>query len=69
MPRKYKWMRPRNLTVKCLACNTFSFVSRANWPSKRSGKPLACMHCGTYVPTREWSLKAVPWLRVAKVVV
>lgn len=62
MPRKYKWMEPRNLTVECPCCRRFSYISRKQW----SNEPLACMSCGIYVPAKEWRLREVPWLLVVR---
>jgi len=52
------------LTIECPGCRRFWHLPRDKWPSKKSGKPLGCAGCGTYVPTREWSLLHVPWLGI-----
>ncbi len=66
MPRKHKRMQARNLTVECPECKAFSYIHRSHWPSKKSGRPLAGVSCGIYVPSREWRLRDVPWMWVVK---
>ncbi len=54
------------LTVECPGCRRSWLLPRDKWPSKKSGEPLGCAGCGTYVPTREWALLDVEWLRVVE---
>ena len=64
MPRKHDRLNARNLTVQCPGCKRFWFMHRNQWPSKKSGGCVSCTDCGTFVPSREWRLASVPWLRL-----
>jgi hypothetical protein len=65
MPRKHQRLGARNITIECPGCKVFCFIHRNQWPAKKSGKRLGCLHCGAHEPSRKWRLLSVPWMRVA----